>query len=32
LLVQGLQFQNALAAMTDRYRAYAIFADRQERP
>jgi outer membrane protein TolC len=32
LVVQRLQLQNALAAMTDRYRAYAVFSDRQERP
>jgi len=32
LVVQDLQLHNALAAMTDRYRAYAVFADRQERP
>ena len=32
LVVQGLQLQNTLAATTDRYRAYAIFEDRQERP
>jgi outer membrane protein TolC len=32
LVVQSLQLQNALAAMTDSYRAYTVFEDRQERP
>jgi len=32
VVVQALQLKNALAAMTDRYRAYAVFSDRQERP
>ncbi len=32
LVVQALQLQNTMAATTDKYRAYAIFEDRQERP